>query len=315
LPKLLSRVQCDDKARSEIAHRVPATGTVDIAWGSKATVLEHQAAVFFRGGKVLEVVGPGRHVLSPAEFPELRTPKIAADDRHPINAAIYFVNQSVFAGVKWASTHPTAFQDPRLGLVELCASGVYAMRVSDPGRFIESLAGSDGQLASNYLHAYLQETIVARFDDLLGKRLTSLADLPAFYNEFATETRLELREDFAGLGVDLIDFYLTSIVPTEDAQKALDVRGNGPPAVIEETERTTAIPIGRSSNPSGVGFGSGLSLVLPQAFVSPRSSAPGPCPTCFGAAVPDGPCRSCHKSVPPGSSFCPSCGHDLRKSS
>ena len=186
---LLCRVQCDDQVRNDIAHRVPETGWVDITWGSMATVLEQQAAVFFRDGRVLEVLGPGRHVLSPALFPHLRAPDVPADDSRPFPAAVYFVNQQVLAGVEWASTHPAAFHDPKLGVVELCASGVYAMRVSDPGRFVESLAGSDGKLVSNYLHAYLKETIVARFDDLLSRRLTHLMDLPAFYNEFAAETR------------------------------------------------------------------------------------------------------------------------------
>jgi membrane protease subunit (stomatin/prohibitin family) len=272
-----------------------------------ATVLEQQAAVFFRDGRVLEVLGPGRHVLSPALFPHLRAPDVPADDSRPFPAAVYFVNQQVLAGVEWASTHPAAFHDPKLGVVELCASGVYAMRVSDPGRFVESLAGSDGKLVSNYLHAYLKETIVARFDDLLSRRLTHLMDLPAFYNEFAAETRLELREDFARFGVDLIDFFLTSIVPTEDAQRVLDRAGESERAAIDRSHRTS---IGSGN---GVGVGSGMSLVLPQAFIGPRSGAPGPCPTCFGTGLPDGACASCHKSVPSGASFCPSCGVDLRK--
>jgi len=314
LATLLCRVQSDDETGNDIALRVPESGQVDIAWGSMATVQEQQAAVFFRGGKVLEVLGPGRHVLSPALFPHLRAAESTPEDSRPISAAVYFVNQRVFAGVEWASTRPAPFHDPKLGVVDLCASGVYAMRVSDPGRFIETLAGSDGKLVSNYLHAYLKETIVARFDDLLSRRLSSLMDLPAFYNEFATETRLELREDFASFGVDLIDFFLTSIVPTEDAQKALDLRGDARPNASEDTPRFAAIPIGRSINPNGVGFGSGMSLVLPQAFVTPRSSAPGPCPTCFGAGAPEGACTSCHKPVPPGAGFCPSCGTDLRKS-
>jgi len=307
---LLCRVQCDEETGSEIAHRLPDTGLVDIAWGSMATVLEQQAAVFFRGGRVLEVLGPGHHVLSPALFPELRGGDAPDDEGRPFQAAVYFVNQRVFAGVKWASTHPASFHDPMLGVVDLCASGVYSMRVSDPGRFIDSLAGSEGRLVSTYLDAYLKETIVARFDDLLARRLSSLVDLPAFYNEFATETRLELREDFARFGVDLIDFFLTSVVPTEEAQKALEGRASVRPTAGAE------IRFGANGKPegmNGVGVGSGMSLVLPQAFVGPRSSGPGPCPTCFGGALAEGACTSCHKRVPPGASFCPSCGIDLRK--
>ena len=115
------------------------------------------------------------------------------------------------------------FRDPELGPVELCASGVYALRVADPGRFIFTLAGSEERLSATYLDAYLKEIIVARFDDLLSKRLPSLLELPALHNELATEARLELREDFIHLGVDLIDFFLMRVEPVADPRAAIKI--------------------------------------------------------------------------------------------
>ena len=308
MPTLFDRVQRGDMKPGEIAHRVPETGMAHVAWGSAVTVSEHEAAVFFRSGKVLEVLGPGRHVLSATHFPHL-LPETGAKPETAFPAAVYFVNQRVLEGMRWS--RPALFRDPELGPVELCASGVYALRVADPGRFIFTLAGSDDRLSATYLDAYLKEIIVARFDDLLSKRLPSLLELPALHNELATEARLELREDFIHLGVDLIDFFLMRVEPVADPRAMTKVRKTARP----RRSRTEAAPARRkrtkTSGPgqNGSGNGAGMSLVLPQAFVG----QPSACPTCRSDGS-ERSCQTCHKWVPSRASFCPSCGSPLRKS-
>ena len=57
------------KMRDEIVHRFPETGDMDIRIGSQLIVRESQAAVFFRDGRALDVLGPGQviKVLQPAQ--------------------------------------------------------------------------------------------------------------------------------------------------------------------------------------------------------------------------------------------------------
>ena len=308
MPTLLDRVQRGDMKPGEIAHRVPEAGMAQVAWGSVATVCEHEAAVFFRNGKVLEVLGSGRHVLSVTHFPHL-IPENGRNQERAFPAAVYFVNQRVMEGMRWS--RPAMFRDPELGPVELCASGVYALRVSDPGRFILTLAGSEDRLSTTYLDAYLKEIIVARFDDLLSKRLPSLLELPALHNELATEARLELREDFTHLGVDLIDFFLMRVEPVGNPRAKIKVgKTTRPRRARTEAGSTrrkkTKTP---SPPPNGTGVGSGMSLVLPQAFVKQEDA----CPTCRSDGT-ERSCHTCHKWVPSRASFCPSCGSPLRKS-
>ena len=308
MPTPIDRVQSGDMRPGDIAHRVPEAGMAQVTWGATATVPDHAAAVFFRSGKVLEVLGPGRHVLSATHFPQL-APENGSSPATVFPAAIYFVNQRVLEGMRWS--RPALFRDPELGAVELRASGVYALRVSDPGRFILNLAGSEDKLSATYLDAYLEEIIVARFDDLLSKRLPSLLELPALHNELATEARLELREDFIHHGVDLIDFFLMRVEPVANPRATMKIGKKTVRPRRQKTESgSTRKKKTKASVPTatGTGVGSGMSLVLPQAFVGQQVG----CPTCREGS--ERSCQTCHQWVPPRASFCPSCGSPLRKS-
>jgi membrane protease subunit (stomatin/prohibitin family) len=227
--------------------------------------------------------------------------------------------------MKWGTRHPVAFRDRELGVVRLRASGVYAMRVADPCLFLNTLSGTRGTLDTGDLEEYLKDVIVARLNDLLGERLTCVLDLPALYNELATETRLELREDFGRFGIDLIDFFITSVVPTEEIQKALDERAGisavGPLASYLQYQAAKALgrPATGNGEPNagaaqglGIGVGAGLGLVLPQAFLGNQGTpGQGACPRCGSAGV--AACTACGKSLPTGASYCPICGVDQRK--
>jgi membrane protease subunit (stomatin/prohibitin family) len=324
LATFLKLVQSSDTAEGEMFHRVPGEGLAEIPVGSVAVVEDNQAAVFFQDGNVRDVLGPGRHVLSPGSLPGLSKASSVPPGKGPFESAVYFVNLKVFTGMKWGTRHPVAFRDRELGEVQLRASGVYTMRVVDPARFVEGLVGTRLEGDTTDLDAYLKDVIGSRLNDLLGDRLTNLLDLPALYNEFATETRLELREDFARFGVQLIDFFITSVVPTEDVQKVLDERANtsAPDSITQYLQYQAAKALGRPATPGdgngasgngfGIGVGAGLGLVLPQAMIGKgMTPSAGACPTCQRPVL--GPCPACHKTVPPRASFCPNCGADQRK--
>jgi membrane protease subunit (stomatin/prohibitin family) len=323
---LLKLIQSGDVTGNEIVRRVPEEGMGDIPPGSVCIVQESQVAVFFRDGRILDVLGPGRHVLSTASLPVLsQLLALPYGGESPFQASVYYVSQKVFTGMKWGTRHPVAFRDRELGVVRLRASGVYAMRVADPCLFLNTLSGTRGSLDTGDLEEYLKDVIVSRLNDLLGERLTSVLDLPALYNELATETRLELREDFGRFGVDLIDFFITSVVPTEEVQKALDERAGisavGPLASYLQYQVAKALgrpgtgngePNTGAAQGLGIGVGAGLGLVLPQAFLANQgTTGNGACPRCgtAGAAA----CTACGKPLPAGASFCSSCGVDQRK--
>jgi membrane protease subunit (stomatin/prohibitin family) len=325
----LEVIQAHDPTGSEMIHRVPEDGTAAIKLGAVCIVQESQVGVFYRDGQVLDALGPGRHVLSTANLPLLSSVlSIPYGGTSPFQAAVYFVNQKVFTNLKWGTRQPVAFRDRELGVVRLRAHGVYAMRIADPVLFLNTLVGTQGIVATSDLEGYLRDVVVARLNDLLGEKLTSLLDLPALYNELATEARLELKHDFGRYGIDLIDFFVTSVTPTEEVQKALDERAGlnavGPLQSYLQYQAGKALgrPGTAGESPGGngaasglgLGVGAGMGLLLPQAFLgsAARVQGGGFCPHCGASLGGTTACVSCSAELPAGARFCPKCGAEQK---
>jgi membrane protease subunit (stomatin/prohibitin family) len=309
-------------------RRVPAEGSADLKLGAVCVVQESQAAVFFRDGHALDVLGPGRHVLSTLNIPILtHAAAVPFGGKSPFTAAVYFVNQKVFTNMRWGTRHPVAFRDRELGVVRLRAYGVYAMRVAEPALFLNTLSGTAGVYTTADVENYLKDVVVARLNDLLGERLRSVFDLPSIYNELATEARLELKQDFQRFGIDLIDFFVTSVTPTEEIQKALDERAGiqavGPLDAYLQYQAGKALGRpgtgeGGGGNGAGtglgIGVGAGMGLLLPQALLGKGTKGPEVCTHCGAPAGSHPSCRSCHGALPAGARFCPRCGVEQKES-
>src|SRR5438874_13559914 len=82
-----------DPTGKELVHRVPQYGSGDFSTGSQAIVRESQVAVFFRDGRALDVLGPGRHTLSTQNIPLLSgLINLPFGGNSPFKAEVYFVN-------------------------------------------------------------------------------------------------------------------------------------------------------------------------------------------------------------------------------
>ena len=64
------RTMIVDEGRTDVLAWKCATQ--DFEFGTRLNVHESQAAVFFRDGQLIEVLGPGMHVLETRNFPFLR---------------------------------------------------------------------------------------------------------------------------------------------------------------------------------------------------------------------------------------------------
>src|SRR5919202_1631760 len=210
MPRIIDVVEFLDDSGREIVHREPQGGPGDFRLGSQVIVRESQAAVFFRDGRALDVLGPGRHTITTANIPILATlVGLVTGGQSPFPAEVVFVNMRQFLDQKWGTPDAIAFRDPAFTMARLRAFGTYAYQVSNPAVFVNQIVGQQGIVTTGQLQDYLRGIIVQRFTDTLGEQGRALLDLPGLYGEIAVTTRARLLDDFAALGLLLQAFYIT----------------------------------------------------------------------------------------------------------
>src|SRR4051794_22318787 len=139
---ILDLIQYTDEDPSEIVHRIPEYGSGEFRLGSQCVVRESQRAVFFRDGKALDVLPPGRHTISTANIPLLTgLLGIPFGGKSPFTAEVYYVNMREFTDMKWGTPQPVLLRDKDFGMVRVRAFGTYSMRVADPQLFVNQIVG------------------------------------------------------------------------------------------------------------------------------------------------------------------------------
>lgn len=330
---LLDIVEWFDETGEEIVHRIPETGSAEFNYGSQVVVRENQAAVFFRDGKGLDVLGPGRHTLSTQNIPRLTRLMTMSvfgfDSKSPFRTEVYYVNMKVFTSLKWGTKEPVAFRDSELGLVRLRAFGNYTLRITQPLLFVNTIVGTQGMYMSSQIDNYLKDVIVSRLNDLLGEQLDTIFNLPRNYDELGVAVKSRLVDDFAKYGIELTDFFVQSITPPEEVQRMIDER-SGMQAVgnLDRFIRFKAAKAmgdaaagggpggeGGAGGPAaagmGMGVGAGLGLMMPgMMFQTMQGMSPEQQMQKIqqnGAVI----CPSCQSKVALDSRFCPRCGEQL----
>ncbi|HUS17411.1 MAG TPA: SPFH domain-containing protein [Chloroflexia bacterium] len=348
---ILDIVEFLDPSGTELVHRVPPYGSGDFNLGSQLIVRESQAAVFFRDGKALDVFGPGRHTLSTQNIPLLsRLINIPFGGNSPFKAEVYFVNLADIIDLKWGTSEPVVFRDSELGMVRLRAFGTYSMAIADAQQFVAKIVGTQGIVDADQIGDYLRNVIVSRLNDTLGQTMTTLLDLAGKYNALSGALKANVADDFANLGLQLKQFFITSITPPEEVQRMIDQRSSmgalGDMNRYMQFQAAQAMGnIGQGGGGgdtasaglglgAGAGLGMGMAQMIGQSFQqgqqqaqqppaqqAPPQAAPqdsstrGVTPATAGGHSAEQAslitCPNCHAQVAANSKFCPECGYNM----
>lgn len=326
---ILDVIEYSDSLTNEIVHRIPERGSGEFRLGSQCIVRESQAAVFFRDGKALDVLGPGRHTLSTANIPLLTDLlSIPFGGTSPFRAEVYFVNLREFLDVKWGTVQPVVYRDQEFGMIRIRAFGTYSLRVKDPQLFVNQVVGVTGAYMVSDIEEFLRSIVIAEFNDMLADTMTSILDVQRLTQEIAAACKNALTDDFERLGLELLTFQIMAIAPPEAVQKRIDER-SGMAAVGDMNQYVqfqTAQAIGQMGQAggegggggsmtegaglgAGVGMGMAISEAMRQAMLSGQQPAAGqPAPQ---AAAPTQTCPNCQHQAPIDAKFCPNCGQAL----
>jgi membrane protease subunit (stomatin/prohibitin family) len=321
----------------EIAHRLPERGSADIKFGAQCIVRDYQAAIFFSSGKGGDVLPGGRHTLSTKNLPILTNLlSLPWGFKSPFRCEVYFVTLKTFTDMRWGTTDPVAFRDKEFGLVRLRAHGTYTFRVAEPALFVNRLVAGDDSFTTGEVQDQLRSIIVSRLNDFLGENLTSILDLPGQYKEMSEALSIHLGEEFRKFGLELQQFFVQSVTPPEEVQKAIDDRSSmGAVGNLDAFLKFKAAHAlgeaakGGGAAPQAMGMmaGVGLGSILPGMIVdaaAPKAAPKGSvwclgchnemasdarfCPRCGKPAVVTIRCLKCSADLPPDSKFCAKCG-------
>lgn len=339
---LLEVLEWVDPTGNEMIYRLPQQGSADFKLGAQLIVRDSQLAVFFKDGHAADSFTTGRHTLSTLNIPILtRLLSLPWGFTSPFRAEVYFINTKNFINLKWGTRAPVTFKDSKLGFVRLRGYGVYSMRIAEPMLFLNSVVGRQAVYTTSDIQEYLRDIIVARLNDLLGEKLDSLLDLPKEYTELAAEFAAIVRAEFQKYGLELLEFYISSITPPEEVGQMIDQR-SGLEAIGDLDKFLKfemAKGMGGSSGAGNIGtmmgVAGGVGLMMPgmltkvftpnQTDLSRESVSTITCPKCHTdtpeqsrfccrcghSMVTQNACPSCRKELPTEAAFCLHCGCKL----
>ncbi|MGV9411256.1 SPFH domain-containing protein [Nocardia sp. NPDC003693] len=109
---------------------------------SRAIVAADETALFVRSGRVIAVLGPGRHRIDAEELPGIGALIDTLTGGNFYRAELYFVSAKEIPGMKFGG-RLTDIVDPASGqILTLRAFGEYALAVRDPAVLVTTLSGT-----------------------------------------------------------------------------------------------------------------------------------------------------------------------------
>jgi membrane protease subunit (stomatin/prohibitin family) len=213
-----------DDTRDTMVWRFDRRGQA-IKYGAKLTVREGQAAVFIHEGQLADVFQPGLYMLETNNMPIMTT--LQHWDHlfdSPFKSEVYFINTTRFNDLKWGTKNPIMTRDPEFGPVRIRAFGTYSMRVTDPGKFMTEIVGTDGEFTADEISFQLRNVILQEMSRTLAKSDIPVLDMAANTADLAKTVNDGIAPQIAEYGIELPEFYIENISLPEEVEKVLDKR-------------------------------------------------------------------------------------------
>ena len=296
MTRIFDVVEYPSEMADEIVHRFPETGVADLRFGSQVIVRESQNVVFFRDGRALDVLGPGRHTITTANVPLLTNLLGQAfGGRTPFTAEVYYVSMREFADRKWGTPQPIIVRNPGvgLGIALLQGFGTYSFQVKDPQQFVTQLVGAQGAYRTSDIETRLRTMLLSKLQDVLGETTakSNVMELIGLTEELGAAVRAKSQDDFLAIGLLLKSFYIGNLKPSDKSAEELRQMGMLDMQTYTQLQAADAMrdaaqnPSGGAGLTAGIGAGMGIGNALSGSLAGMTQAGQTPAAAGAGAAA------------------------------
>ena len=277
-----------DDTRDTMVWRFQREGH-EIKYGAKLTVREGQSAVFVHEGQLADVFTPGLYFLETNNMPILTTLNHWDHGfKSPFKSEVYFVNTTRFSDLKWGTKNPIMLRDPEFGPTRIRAFGTYAVKVSDPAKFLTEIVGTDGEFTMDEISYQIRNIIVQAFSRIIAGSGIPVLDMAANTQDLGKLVAAEITKVVADYGLVIPEFYIENISLPPAVEEALDKRTSMGLAgdlgkftqysAAEAMTSAAGTPSGGGGMGAGLGMGMGMAMAQNMASQGPwgAQSAPSP---------------------------------------
>jgi len=210
----------------------------ELRYGTQLVVNQSQEACFIKGGKILDVFGPGTHTLSTKNLPILSgIIGLAFGGDSPFKAEVYFINKSVSMDAKFGLI-PFNMIEPNFKIpIPVTSRGSFALMVKDSQVFLNKIIGTVSDFETRTLSQYFRGVIVENTKTAITRiareQNLSPLELEAIVSDVAQAVKGLLWSTLLEYGLELKLFNIEAIPIIDDDPRVQKV--------VEEYQRLMSV--------------------------------------------------------------------------
>lgn len=190
--------------------------------GSQLIVNQGQEALFFKGGKALDLFEGGTYTLTTGNLPIFKKwVDFAFGGKTPFTAEIYYINKTANLDLKWGTSTPIPLEDPKYGLIlHIGARGQFGVSIKDSRLFVSRIIGAipngttiNHKLILKYFNGLINSKIKSVTSEYMIMKQISFLEISLYLSELSYVFKENLNKEFNRFGIELTNFYCISIAP------------------------------------------------------------------------------------------------------
>ncbi len=312
---------------NEMAWKYP---NEELGTWTQVIVNETQEVVFVKEGKVFDVLKGGkRYTLSTDNIPLLnKVINLPFGGRSPFTAELWYINKIFALDVKWGTAPAIQLQDPKYKIfIPVTAFGQFGIKVSDSKKFLTKLVGTLPSFDHDIMVKYFRGVLVSNVKNIISgyliKKNISILEINAYISEISLELENKIRPELDKYGIELINFYVTSIEAPEDdpavikLKEALSKKAEMDIVGYDYTTKRSFDTLESASKNEGsgnlmsAGIGMGMGFGVGGQMAKQMSNISDKLDISNSKSKETIKCKKCGAIVDDTAKFCPECGEKI----